>query len=94
MPDFQTCPIGSCLHWYLMASYLYYIKDLSLVTDHQFDGLAKRLLSEYDTFEHPHKFLINKSDLEAGTLFSLSELDYPLMVRSAATAFKKTHTPL
>lgn len=30
---------------YLIASYLYYVKDVSLLTDHQFDYLVKKLAS-------------------------------------------------
>lgn len=90
--NLNQAPTGLCLQWYLMASYLYYIKDISLLEDATYDQLAKRLLAEFDTFEHQHKYLINKADLEAGTLFSLLEIDYPKMIQSSATlAYNKFH---
>lgn len=67
-----------------MASYLYYIHDKSLLDDHVYDKLSKKVLSGWDDFEHRHKRLISKSDLDAGTLFSLRNDHYPLIVRSAS----------
>lgn len=84
LPNFNTSSIGLCLQWYLMASYLYYVQDKTLMPDSLYDVLARRLLREYESLEHRHKYLVNKEDLEAGTLFGLHELDYPKQVRSAA----------
>lgn len=67
-----------------MLSYAYYIANESLIPDTEYDALAKRLLGEWDTFTHPHKHLVTKGDLEAGTLFRLGANHYPLMVRCAA----------
>ncbi len=95
LPDLSKIndwPIGLCLHYYLMASYLYYIKDLSLLEDHTYDLIAKRILNEFATFEHPHKSIITKEDLKAGTLFGVVELNYPKMVRSASIAlYERLH---
>lgn len=92
--DFTQASVGLCLQWYLMASYLYYIKDLSLMPDAVYDALAKRIHSEYDLFIHRHKYLVTKADLEAGTLFGLHELDYPKQIRSAAMlAFQNYYKP-
>ncbi len=76
--------LGLILQRYLIYSYAYYILDKSLVTDAQFDGLAKILLEHYDDFEHRHKHLISKDDLIAGTLYGLPAGMYPGMAVGAA----------
>ena len=66
-----------------MLSYLYYERSISLVPDTDFDQLCKEMLEHWEDMEHPHKHLITKEDLEAGTGYALK---YPLMVQSAAIA--------
>lgn len=72
------------LQRYLMASYCYYILHKSPITDEEYDQLAKVLLKYWDQFEHQHKHLVTKDDLDAGTLYALRRDDYPLMVQNAA----------
>lgn len=72
------------LQKYLMASHLYYIRYQSVMPDFEYDQLAKDLLKGYDDFEHQHKHLVSKDDLRAGTLYAISEEQYPKMVRAAA----------
>lgn len=87
----QDWSLGLCLQWYLMASYLYYIEDESLLEDHVYDEISKRIRSQWDLFEHPYKILVSKEDLIAGTLYGLSERDYPKRVRSAAKLALQIH---
>lgn len=68
------------LQRYLMASYAYYILSDNLMSDTEYDQLGRYLLDHYDQFEHQHKHLVTKGDLEAGTLFALKEEDYPRIV--------------
>lgn len=75
---------GRVLSWYLMCSFIYYRMNDSLVSDAVYDEMAKVLLKKYDSFEHQHKHLVTKEDLEAGTLYGI--YNYPTMVRSAAMA--------
>lgn len=70
--------------WYLMSSYLYYLHEVSLLHDHEYDLLCKELLSRWDKVEHPHKHLVSKEDLMAGTGFTLREEDYPSITKNAA----------
>ena len=72
--------------WYLMASYLYYHHHESLLSDGYYDQLACDILAQYDHLTHPHKHLLTRGDLEAGTLYALAADDYPLMTRAAAKA--------
>lgn len=76
--------LKSLLQAYLMTSYLYYSMNVSVILDDLYDLIAKTLLAHYDQFEHQHKHLVSKADLEAGTLYHLRGGDYPLMVQMAA----------
>jgi len=75
---------NQALSKYLMASYLYYIRFQSVIPDHEYDHLARFLLEHWDAVEHQHKYLVLPEDLQAGTLFGLSDEKYPLMVKGAA----------
>lgn len=70
--------------WFLMASYLYYHTNQSLLSDGYYDELSKELLSRWDQVEHRHKYLITKDDLIAGSLYRLKEEEYPMLVKAAA----------
>lgn len=72
------------LQKYLMASYLYYVKFVSVMPDEEYDQLGKLLLKYWHEFDHQHKYLVSEADLEAATLYSLREEDYPKMVKGAA----------
>lgn len=82
--------INLIVPWYLILSYSYYCLDESLVEDYEYDELAKLFLSNYDIIKHRHKQLVSKDALRAGTLFSLRENDYPLIVRSALNIILKS----
>lgn len=79
----------SIVPWWLMASYLYYTHDLSVLSDALYDELAKDMLARWDDIRHPHKRLITVDHLEAGSLFSLKEDDYPMLTRNAAAHLVK-----
>lgn len=69
---------------YLMCAYAYYVENDPLITDAEFDQLAKDILTQYDALEHPHKTLITRSDLEAGTYLG----KYPTIVRAAVKDYR------
>lgn len=69
---------------FLMASYLYYIRFQSVITDPEYDMLTQVLLENWNNFEHMHKHLATREDLKAGTLYALGEDKYPLIVKGAA----------
>jgi hypothetical protein len=71
--------------YYLMLSYLYYEKDISIVSDGFFDNMAKDMLSDWENISHMHKHLITTDMLEAGTYLG----EYPLMVQDSAEALVK-----
>ena len=69
---------------YLMCSYAYYVEANPLMSDAEFDQLAKDILKDWDTIEHQHKHLISKHDLEAGTYLG----KYPTIVKGAVTSYR------
>lgn len=73
------------LQKYLMCSYQYYHRYTSLVSDSEYDMLAKSLLENwYDWQEHQHAYIVTKDDLQAGTLFTVRTEDYPMMIVQAS----------
>ena len=76
--------ISLSVSWYLMASYLYYHEDESLLSDELFDGLCKVMDARWGEITHVHKHLVERGDLSAGTGFTLALEDYPSIVKSAA----------
>ena len=74
--------------YYLMYSYLYYEKDISLIPDTEYDIICKRLYNEWDKVEHFHKHIVNKEALIAGTGY---QLKYPERVKNAAIALKEKY---
>jgi NAD-dependent DNA ligase len=69
---------------YLMGAYAYYVEDDPIMSDWDFDMLAKHILENYDNITHPHLHLLTKDDLKAGTYLG----EYPLMVKGALNAYR------
>jgi len=65
------CPLSVTYGHFLLYSYAYYVKNLSLTKDEDFDSLCVSLLTNWDKWEHQHKYLISKADLAAGTGYSI-----------------------
>lgn len=80
-------PIGRCVSWYLMLSYLYYKCHESVVPDPVFDMLCVRILDNYEEAQkHQHAHLFDEGLLRAGTAYTIKEKDYPNITKSSATA--------
>tara|TARA_R100000544_G_C2182121_1_gene37396 strand:- start:147 stop:365 length:219 start_codon:yes stop_codon:yes gene_type:complete len=67
-----------------MSGYLYYHANAQVLSDDQYDEICKRLLFEWGNISHPHKGLITKGDLEAGTGYAIK---YTNMIKGAAMAW-------
>lgn len=79
--------------WYLIASYLYYHRSESVISDALFDEICERLKLALPGLTHPHRDLIDTEALDAGTGFHLAEYDYPQMVKfSALSVLRKLQT--
>jgi hypothetical protein len=75
---------NAAIPWFLMASYLYYHHDISLISDGLYDQMAKAILEAWDELEHMHKHLLTCDALRSGTMFMLTVEDYPGMTRGGA----------
>lgn len=71
---------------YLIASYLYYEHDYSLMEDTEFDQLCKNILDnfEYYRYNHPHGYLLDEEALAAGTGHHIRASQYPMIVKVIA----------
>ena len=72
--------------YYLMLSYLYYEKDITLIDDTEFDQMCKTLLEKYDEVEHMHKHLVKKENLTAGTGY---DIKYTNMIKDSAMELQR-----
>lgn len=70
--------------WILLSSYSYYILHRGLLEDTTFDNMCKYLFDNWDSLDHVHKYLIQKEDMQNGSLYHLKAEDYPSMVRGSA----------
>ena len=73
--------------YYLMFSYLYYEKNISLIDDAEFDGMCKTLLDKSDTLTHMHKHLVKKESLTAGTGY---DIKYTNLIKDSAMRLRNT----
>lgn len=72
----------------LISSYLYYIYgDSTPLSDAEYDKLCRILYDKWDEVTHPHLKLIDKEDLEAGSLYRLR--DYPQMTICASRDWQR-----
>lgn len=71
------CPVAA----FLVYSYLYYKKGVSVIDDHEFDAICRHLINIHDTLtEHPHFDMITKEALAATSLFNVEK--YPTIVEN------------
>lgn len=71
--------MNMCMPFYLMGAYAYYEESNPIFSDAYFDGLCKKMLKGWKEWDHHHKYLIEKDDLEAGTYLG----DYPGIVKGS-----------
>ena len=72
--------------YYLMFSYLYYVKNISLIEDTEFDQMCKTLLEKLDGLTHMHKHLVKKENLTAGTGY---DIKYTNMIKDSAMELQR-----
>ena len=81
MQQIETFSSNQCVSWWLMASFVYYELGDSILSDEQFDELTLRITNEWQFIDHPHKYLITDSHLEAGSGY---DIEYPKIVQYSA----------
>ena len=72
--------------YYLMFSYLYYVKHISLIEDTEFDQMCKTLLEKLDGLTHMHKHLVKKENLTAGTGY---DIVYTNLIKDSAMSLSE-----
>ena len=70
--------------YFLICSWLYYVKEISIISDSLFDEICETLYVHWDDIEHQHKKLIDREALKAGTGYYIPHEKYPGMTRAAA----------
>ena len=87
MPRIWETNPNMLIPYYLMFSYLYYEKNISLIHDAEFDGMCKTLLDKLDTLSHMHKHLVKKESLTAGTGY---DIKYTNLIKDSAMRLRNT----
>ena len=87
MPRIWVQNENMLIPYYLMFSYLYYEKNISLIDDAEFDGMCKTLLDKLDTLTHMHKHLVKKESLTAGTGY---DIKYTNLIKDSAMRLRNT----
>lgn len=77
--------INMAVPYYLMASYAYYVQDDPIFTDGFYDGLAKKILDNWDNITHRHRDVLSKDDLAAGSFLG----EYPSIVEGALRSLRE-----
>lgn len=75
---------GLLVPHFLLHSYLYYVEDSPVISDAAFDEIVKMLDAQWDTVQHRHKALIDRSMLKTGFY-----LEYPSIVPGAAASLRE-----
>ncbi len=79
--------------YFLICSWLYYVKHVSIISDALFDEICETLYAHWDDIDHPHKKLIDRDALQAGTGYYIPHGDYPGMTRAAAAHLVNNNWP-
>ena len=77
---------NSMLSWFLIASYAYYIIRDPIMNDAVFDKIVKTVKANWDSIDHPHKYLVTQSHLDAGTGY---DIEFPTIVKHNAQLILK-----
>lgn len=80
-------PVGK----YLVATFLYYHCDFSVMEDEEFDKICKELFDNFDDINHPHKHLLDRDSLQAGSGYQLRLSDFPTIVKSISYSILEYH---
>ncbi len=83
---------GMLVAWYLMASWLYYHKDQSLLSDPFYDAICRELDRLWDEIDHPHTAIVDRAGLKAGTAYAIPATAYPAIVKGAAERLVRERT--
>ncbi len=72
------------VEWFLMASYVYYLKYSQIMPDYTFDKMCRWMLNNWESIKHPYKSLIDEEDLSCGSGYGIREDQYPKELKERA----------
>lgn len=75
--------VNMAVPWFLSTSYAYYKEAETLISDEYFDRICKLIDEHWDNITHPHKYLINRDSLSAGTGFDIEFGLFPIQLQSS-----------
>jgi hypothetical protein len=84
---------NQAIKWLLMASWLYYINDISILSDSRYDLLTTQVYNWWNDLTHMHKNVIHRDSLICGSLYYLKDEDYPSMIVSLACDYADIEHP-
>ena len=78
--------VNLTIPWILMAAFLYYHRDVNILSDETYDAICAAAKVNREGINHPHKAVLPASwwGSSTGSLCDLRERDYPIRTRSAA----------
>lgn len=85
--DYKESP-KSAVFWWVVASYAYYVRDISLLSDAVFDKLSVAILDK-KIYHSMLSHLISDEDLRAGSGYAIPHDQYPLFIKHYAEIFIK-----
>lgn len=80
--DAREHPGDLALRQLLVYGCLYELHGISLISDTEFDSLVGVVVAVWDSFDHPHKSVLDIGDLERTK--SMHNVRFPLRVKQAA----------
>ena len=84
--DIEKMHPNQLISWFMIASYAYYRLDLNVMSDYDFDFLVERIKSNWENIDHPHKNLIEKTNLDVSSGY---DIKFPKMVVGATMDYLK-----
>lgn len=75
--------------WYLMTSWTYYCRDVSLVSDGFYGDICETLNAHWEVIEHMHKHLVDREAVATGTGYYVNSEVCPGMTRAGASHLAK-----
>lgn len=63
--EITAANINMLVPWWIIAAYCYDVEDSPIISDSKFDSLVRKLDENWDTIEHEHKHLLDRSLLKS-----------------------------
>ena len=82
--DIKGMHLNKLVSWFMISSYAYYHLHTNVMSDYDYDFLVRRIIDNWDSIDHPHKSLIEKTNLDSGSGY---DIKFPTIVKAATVDF-------